>query len=138
VRLGLAFLLLAGVAHAETQEEAIAAYCTQRAQTRPPAERSVPIEGCKALIRGAYESMTKQKIAEAMDQLRAVDELMTTRREAAAAATVETHRSDHGVRREPVRPQRRKQDAVDPTAKPRPNDDDATLKRKQRELEPVF
>lgn len=136
MRVALAILLLAGVAHAETQEEAITAYCTQRAQARPPAERSVPIEGCKGLIRGAYESMSKQKIAEAMDQLRAVDELMTPRRDAAPPA--ETHRSDHGVRREPVRPQRRKQETVDPFAKPKGDEDPATPKSKPPNLKMPF
>jgi hypothetical protein len=115
-------VLIAPPAGAESADEAISAYCTARAQGRAGSERALPLQACSGLLKGVLDALAVQKFAQAIDQLRAVDELMTPRSKDGCATDASRRASDHGVRREPVRPQRRKpqgDDAGDPFGAPK-------------------
>ncbi len=77
-------LLCASLAHAEATTDAdIETYCEARARAVP--ERGdTRTSACRLLVRGALDSLASRNVAQAVEQIRSVDELMRRRAEPSA------------------------------------------------------
>ena len=76
-----ALVLCSGVARAERfSDTEIEKYCTARSQARAADEREVPAQACRVVLRSALEALEAHELEKGAGLMRAIDDLMTTRR----------------------------------------------------------